>query len=133
MKNSKKILSVVAVAATFGLVNAALADNANVLIRPSQVWFVNHTWWVKGTPAAPVTPVGYAKYASYYVVTSPKDYQRIDEERAQLQAQENASEVASTRSVGYRATGDDGITASPKMRQMLDEQTRGNMQIAPVK
>ena len=133
MKNSKKILSVVAVAATLGLVNAALADDNNGLIRPSQVWLVHHTWWVKGTPAAPVTPVGYAKYASYYAVASPKEYQRIDEERAQMRAQENAPEVASSRTVGYRAVGDDGIAASPKVRQMLDEQARGSVQIAPVK
>lgn len=34
--------------------------------------------------------------------------------------------------VGYRATGDDGITASPKLRQFLDERN-GAYQIAPLK
>ena len=38
----------------------------------------------------------------------------------------------SMASVGYRATGDDGITASPKGRQQLDE--RGShVMIAPLK
>jgi hypothetical protein len=39
---------------------------------------------------------------------------------------------AAVAAVGYRATGDDGITASPKARQQLDE--RGShVMIAPLK
>jgi hypothetical protein len=34
--------------------------------------------------------------------------------------------------VGYQATGDDGITASPKLRQLLNERN-GAYQIAPLK
>lgn len=36
------------------------------------------------------------------------------------------SSDAFSRSVGYRATGDDGITASPKWRQFLDERAAMN-------
>lgn len=130
MKNLNKTLAAVAFIATLSLVNVATAGD-QTLNSPRQAWLATHVWWVKGTPATPVTPVGYAKYNDYYVVTSPKGYQLVDEERAQLRAQENAQpEVA--RIVGYRATGDDGITTSPKMRQFLDEH-KTQFQVAPVK
>jgi hypothetical protein len=37
-----------------------------------------------------------------------------------------------TETAGYRPTGTDGITASPKVRQMLDER-RQVIEIAPLK
>ncbi len=136
MTNLNKILAAVAFVTTLSLVNAAMAGDNNdhkILTTPRQAWLVTHVWWVKGTPATPIVPVGYAKYADYYVTTSPKDYQRIDEERAQLRAQENAPQQAEVaRIVGYRATGDDGITASPKFRQFLDEH-KSVTQMAPLK
>lgn len=133
MTNLNKILAAVAFIAILSLVNVAAAgDNSKILTTPRQAWLVTHVWWVKGTPATPIVPVGYAKYADYYVVTSPKDYQRIDEERAQLRAASEPTQVASTRVVGYRATGDDGITASPKLRQFLDEH-KSVTQMAPLK
>lgn len=52
----------------------------------------------------------------------------------QLQAQSQTAQPTpqSTAVAGYRATGPDGITASPKLRQMMDENTV-QFQIAPLK
>ncbi|HEX9045714.1 MAG TPA: hypothetical protein VF988_01695 [Verrucomicrobiae bacterium] len=131
MKNLNKIPVAIAFISTLSLINVATAGDNQILTTPRQAWAVTHTQWVKGTPATPLTPVGYAKYGDYYVVTSPKDYQRVDEDRAQAAAQANATDVALVKPVGYRATGDDGITASPKFRQFLNE--RPQFQVAPVK
>jgi hypothetical protein len=41
--------------------------------------------------------------------------------------------VAAVPCAGYRATADDGIAASPKLRQQLNERNRQEFQVAPVK
>ena len=57
---------------------------------------------------------------------SPK-VQQMRRERPMTTAGLEGSEVA-----GYKATGSDGITASPKVRAMLDER-RQTVEIAPLK
>ena len=57
---------------------------------------------------------------------SPKA-QQMRAEKPQMNTVQVSSEVA-----GYRPTGSDGITASPKVRARLDEQ-RQNVEIAPMK
>ncbi len=128
MKTNKIMAAVIAVVSLAGI---ATAGDTQSLQTPRQAWRTTHVWWVKGTPATPLTPVGYSKYNDYYVVTSPKGYQRIDEERAQLRAQESGQPEAN-RVVAYNPTGADGITASPKFRQFLNEHPT-YFQVAPVK
>jgi hypothetical protein len=57
---------------------------------------------------------------------SPKA-QQMRSEKAQVNTVKDSTEVA-----GYKPTGSDGITASPKVRTMLDEQ-RQTVEIAPLK
>lgn len=59
------------------------------------------------------------------VAASPK-VQQMHAERA------SAPVVQATETAGYRATGADGISASPKVRAMLDER-RQTVEIAPLK
>lgn len=60
------------------------------------------------------------------VAASPKVQQML-KERAPATVPEVGPETA-----GYRPTGSDGITASPKLRAMLDEREQ-TVQIAPLK
>ena len=48
------------------------------------------------------------------------------------QARLAPADASSSQTVGYRAVGDDGIAASPKVRSTLDSQSRV-IQIAPLK
>jgi len=60
---------------------------------------------------------------------SPKE-QQMRGERAYANAVTAAS--AGHETAGYRPTGSDGITASPKVRSQLDER-RQSVEIAPLK
>src|SRR5882762_2308486 len=62
-----------------------------------------------------------------YVAASPKVQQMKDGQKTLAVAPRVAPETA-----GYRTTGDDGITASPKVRAMLDERKQ-TVEIAPLK
>lgn len=60
------------------------------------------------------------------IAGSPKDQQMRNERMPALVPQTGGG------TVGYMPTGPDGITASPKVRQMLDER-RQTVEIAPLK
>jgi hypothetical protein len=82
---------------------------------------------VTPAPATSAQPVPEADIAA-----SPKVHQQLAEQQRAPAARTNTPAIASSRSVGYRATGDDGITASPKVREQLN--ARGaQIEIAPIK
>jgi hypothetical protein len=75
-------------------------------------------------PAAPAVSTTIPRNTE--MAASPKVRQQMLE-RARVPVVTAESEVA-----GYRPTGADGITASPKLRQMLNEREQ-TVQIAPLK
>lgn len=77
--------------------------------------------------AASVTPRHHETGKGYAIAASPKVRQAFSEKAGSAGAR--SMEVAGT---GYRPTGADGITASPKLRQQLDERSTLIM-VAPVK
>jgi hypothetical protein len=74
--------------------------------------------------AAPAQPTVSTVTRQTEFAASPK-VQQMRSERA------NAA-VVTMETAGYRATGDDGITASPKVRAQLDQRSQ-SVQIAPLK
>ena len=109
MKTLNKTLNAAAVVAALGLANVANAE-------PKGAELLNGTKMVKGTASAPIVSVGY----STSLTGSPKGQQ----------AQLDMAKVA-TRTEAIAAPAD-GIAASPKHRQFLDEH-RAQFNVAPLK
>ena len=109
MKNLNKTLIAAAVVAAFSLANVANAE-------PKGAELLKGTMMVKGTVSAPVVSVGY----SITLSGSPKGQQ----------AQLERAKVASRTETITAPT--DGIAASPKHRQFLDEH-RTQFSVAPLK
>ncbi len=65
------------------------------------------------------------------ITASPKAHE-ILAKRVAVPATSAGSELAS-RDAGYQPTGADGVTASPKMREALNERGTATFQIAPIK
>ena len=76
------------------------------------------------TPAAPI--VNTTAVPQTYVAGTPK-VQQMQRDRTPA-----TMAVVSTETAGYRPTGSDGITASPKLRAQLDER-RQVIELAPLK
>jgi hypothetical protein len=72
------------------------------------------------------SPIGQSTY-QVTVAASPKVQQMRKEQTAPASTSASTPQIA-----GYRATGSDGITASPKLRQQLDDRTQ-TVELAPVK
>lgn len=133
MKNSNKILFVVAVAATFSMVSQASAQyravgDDGIAASPKLRQQIDERKKVARTPSTTMASVGYRAAGRDGIAASPKLRAQLDERRIVLSAP--STTVAS---VGYQATGRDGITASPKLRQQLDERGPQPIMIAPLK
>lgn len=76
------------------------------------------------TPAA--TTVNTTAVPQTYVAGTPK-VQQLQRDRTAA-----TGVVVTTETAGYRRTGSDGITASPKLRAQLDER-RQVIELAPLK
>jgi len=80
----------------------------------------------KSRSAAPAQPPVTTTRSRAEIAASPK-IQQMRSERPSAPVI-----VVSTETAGYRPTGPDGITASPKVRSQLDER-RSVIEIAPLK
>lgn len=80
----------------------------------------------KSQCAAPAQAIASTIKSSALVAASPK-VQQMRSERPSATVIQAAPETA-----GYRPTGWDGVTASPKVRAMLDEHSRA-VEVAPLK
>lgn len=136
MKNLNKILIVAALAAMFGLVGSARAQNSvgysatgedGITASPKHRQFLNEHKRAASTSPTTVAPVGYWPTGDDGITASPKTRQQLTERKT---VPGTSSSAAAT--VGYRAKSNDGITASPKLRQQLDERSKTFM-VAPVK
>jgi hypothetical protein len=116
MKNLNTILVAVVVAGALASASRATADEP--LLSPRAK--ANQTRVVPGSSIHDVNlatnhPAGNAKAL------------------AQAQSLRTVPSTAGAASVGYRAVGADGIAASPKFRQQLDERSAPTIMIAPLK
>ena len=109
MKNLNKALIAAAVVAALGLANVANAE-------PRGAELLKGAKMVKGTASAPAVSVGY----SISLSGSPKGQQMLNEQ---------ARVATATETI---AAPTDGIAASPKHRQFLDEH-RAQFNVAPLK
>lgn len=124
MKNFSKILFVAALAASFGAIDRASAGDNGILASPRGREMINVR---SGGRNAPVTPtVSVAKKDTAKVLASPRGREMM------IVRSGGRSAPSSVAVVSYKATGSDGITASPKRRQQLDEQGR-EFKVAPLK
>ncbi len=133
MKNLNKILFATAFAASLSLAQNASAQfqstvDDGIAASPKVRQMLNEraaaTRLQATTPTVTVTYVNPAAG----VTAPPKTLQMLAERKVVVSGTPS-TEIAT---VGYRPTGDDGITASPKHRQQLGE--RGpTLMVAPVK
>jgi hypothetical protein len=133
MKNLNKVLLATALAATF-----SLAQNASAQFKPTvddgiaasprlRQMLDERAAAARVQPATPNVAITYRNPAAG-VTAPPKTLQMLAERKVVVSGTPSA-EVAAA---GYRPTGSDGVTASPKLRQQLDSRGRTFM-VAPVK
>jgi hypothetical protein len=118
MKNINKILMVAAIAVAGASANSAKADDS--LLSPR----------AKGNQPLIVSIASRANGANL-AMNRPDGNAKAWEQAQSLKAVPSTSSTA-VASVGYRATGDDGITASPKQRQQLNDHGM-QFTVAPLK
>ncbi len=135
MKELRYFLLAVVMAATIGLGGSAKAQASKddgIAASPRMRQFLNER---KAAAAAVASKkvtgavFGEQVVATKPIAASPRVQQKLDRGAAST-----STPVLTTDrvSVGYRATGPDGITASPKMREQLNQ--RGTViMVAPVK
>ena len=131
MKNSHRFLIVAAALALFVSANQTNAQSQptsgdSIAASPKLRQMLDAQ---KARAAAPVfTPQVRAQSAisQVNVAVSPKDQEFRKEQMTRVAA------PLWVGTAGYKATGADGITASPKARAMLDER-RQSVEIAPLK
>jgi len=125
-----KITLAVAVAMVISLGTAAKAqadENDGITASPKVRQMLNER---KATKAQPV--VAYGKVQSVApILASPKAQQALSERV--LMVKGAAAEAAVIAGAGYNATGADGITASPRTRQELDQRASAPIMVAPVR
>jgi hypothetical protein len=129
MKNLSKIMFVAALAASFSLVNQASAQyravgDDGIAASPKVREMLDQRKAAANTPAAPTVVVTQTTHKS--ITASPRATELLERNTVV-----STPAVVST-SGGYQPTGSDGITASPKARQMIDEQHKQFM-VAPLK
>jgi hypothetical protein len=128
MKNPSRLLIAAAALALFasaGQVKAqsqAVGDDG-IAASPKVRQMLNER---KARNAAPLQVTINLITSQATIAGSPKDQQMRNERMPALVPQTGGG------TVGYMPTGPDGITASPKVRQMLDER-RQTVEIAPLK
>ena len=133
MKNLNKVMLTAAFAASFSLVQNASAQfkptvDDGIAASPKVRQMLNErAVAARVQPANPTVAVTYRNPA-VGVTAPPKTLQMLAERKVVVNGA-LSTEVATT---GYRPTGNDGVTASPKLRQQLDE--RGpTLMVAPIK
>ena len=133
MKNLNKVMLTAAFAASFSLVQNASAQfkptvDDGIAASPKVRQMLNErAAAARVQPANPTVAVTYRNPA-VGVTAPPKTLQMLAERKVVVNGA-LSTEVATT---GYRPTGNDGVTASPKLRQQLDE--RGpTLMVAPIK
>lgn len=129
MKLNQMTLAVaVAMAISLGSVAKAEADeNDGITASPKVRQMLNER---KAARAQPV--IAYGKVQSVApILASPKAQQALSERV--LMVKGAATEAAVVAGAGYKAIGADGITASPRTRQELDQRAAAPVMVAPVK
>jgi hypothetical protein len=135
MKNLNKIVIIAALAASFGLANRASAQyqvvgDDSIAASPKVRQMLDQrseaSCCTASTLVASGASVGY-QAGTGGIAASPKV-------RLALTSKQSIGSAPSTAfaSPGYQATSADGITASPKVRQQLDEQ-HVQFMVAPLK
>ncbi len=132
MKKTNRILFAATVAVAFLMAYQANAQSQavgpdGITASPRVRQLLNERRAAAATTPAPILPVAaQAPSEGVSVTASPRVRQMLDAQK-KSGATSTAGMVAS-----YRAVGPDGITASPKVREQLNERAV-QFQIAPVK
>jgi hypothetical protein len=129
------ILTVVAALALLGSASQGLAqaNDTQIAASPKGAQFFAEqgvSMDKSATQAVSSTTSVGTTSGTYVVAASPKYHAVLAEEFYQVEAQINNPQAGSSVTAGYRAVGDDGIAASPKLRQILSGQAT---EIAPLK
>lgn len=133
MKNQNNILFVIALAASLSLVSSVNAQyrptgDDGVTASPKVRQQLNER--EAGTRMASAVPPVIVIYQNpaESIAVSPKGREMAVQQRVVVSSVPSAEAA----SIGYQPTGTDGITASPKLREQLNEQ-RTPIIIAPLK
>jgi hypothetical protein len=134
MKTTNRLLFAVALTATISFANSVVADvqfkpvgDDGIAASPKVRQMLNETR-VRGAHIAVVATTAPAAIETQTIFASPKVRQTFPERSAQ-----GASMAAELGGVSYNSTGSDGITASPKLRQQLNDTGTSPIIIAPLK
>ena len=124
MRNLKKVITVAALAISFGAVSNVRAQYQavgadGIAASPKLRQQLDERKRVESASSTTVASVGYQATGEDGITASPKLRQMLNEQKSVAGAPSGA-----VASAGYQPTGLDGITASPKLRQQLDERNK---------